>query len=123
MVRLGFIGAAALGLVCTLALGGNAGAAAPTLEIVNMTKYPATVVVDRAGAAYGHYSIPAYGKVSIYGDGFFAFTGTVATAPVSTLPRKTATLATGPSPRGLIIEHKGSIIEWTFGVATSGAIM
>jgi surface antigen len=125
MTRNAFLSAAtALALAFAFALGGHARAASPTLEIVNMTKYPATVQVHKAGAVYGHYAIPAYGKVAIYGDGAFSFTGTVATHTGDiALPRKETTIARGAATRGLIIEPRGSDIIWTFGQATSGAVM
>jgi len=115
---------AVLALAGAVALGGHARAATPTLEIVNMTKYPATVHVEKSGAAYGHYSIPAYGKVAIYGDGAFTFTGTVATAAGNeVLPRKDTTIVPGAATKGLIIQPSGTLIVWGFGAATSGAII
>jgi len=125
MTRNAFLRAAsALALAGAFAFGGHARAATPTLEIVNMTKYPVTAQVHKAGAIYGHYAIPAYGKVALYGDGAFSFTGTVATqAGDIALPRKETTIAPGGGSRGLIIEHKGSTFTWNFGQATSGAIL
>lgn len=114
----------ALVLAGAFVLGGHARAATPTLEIVNMTKYPAIVHVERSGAAYGRYTIPAYGKVGIYGDGAFSFTGTVATAAGNEgLPRKETTIRSGAGGRSLIIEHRETTFTWTFGQATSGAIL
>lgn len=80
----------------------------PTLEIHNMTKHPAVVVVDRAGRPYGHYSIASHGNAVIYGDGLFSFTGTVyVTGGNFNLPRRDVTLKPNAGSRGLIIEQRG----------------
>jgi len=110
-------------LVATIALGGTARAATPTLEIVNMTSHTATIVVDRAGLSYAHYTIAPFGKALLYGDGTFTFTGTVSVGPGVALPRKETTLAAGAKTRGLIISSNGTIVDWAFGLPTSGAVM
>jgi len=110
-------------LVATIAFGGTAHAASPTLEIVNMTGHTATIVVDRAGSAYAHYTIQPYNKVMVYGDGTFTFTGTVSVGPGVALPRRETTLVAGAKTRGLIIEIRGGVAEWAFGLPTSGAVM
>jgi hypothetical protein len=110
-------------LAATITLGGHARAATPTLEIINMTGHTATIVVDRAGLAYAHYTIQPYNKAMVYGDGTFTFTGTISVGPGVALPRRETTLVAGAKTRGLIIEIKGGVAEWAFGLPTSGAVM
>jgi hypothetical protein len=124
LIRPGFIRAVALTAIAAISLAGSVRAMTPTLEIHNMTKHPAVVVVDRAGRLYGHYSIASHGKAVIYGEGPFSFTGTVYVSGGNfNLPRREATLKPNAGSRGLIIEQRGNTIDWNFGAAASGAVM
>jgi hypothetical protein len=111
----------------TASAGGARGATpTPYLEMYNMTKYSATVIVERlpGGLAYGHYTLEPYGRAAIWGPGAFLFKGSVkdATATV-TLPNKEITLVADSKTRGLIIEARGATFVWSIGPAASGAYM
>ena len=94
----------------------------PLLEIYDMTKFPATVIVERDGKPDGHYALAPYGRAGIYGTGNYLFKGTVEDpAGKVVLPTKETTLLTGATARGLTIQASGKTIIWVFGRAASGS--
>lgn len=112
---------AAIGLTVNVA-GVRSATPTPLLEIYDMTKFPATVIVERDGKPFGHYTLVTHGSAAIYDAGSYRFRGAVDDAATKMpLRDQEITLVVGSKRLGLFIQPEGKIYTWKFSQAASGS--